>query len=189
MISNRRKFLRGILGAAAALPLGSKAWAGQLLPPHNSASSPLDLGLLDELERASFDFFWTQADPHTGLVRDRANADGVDARVTASIAATGFGLTALCIGHQRGYRARAEITDRVRKTLRFLSHDAPDVRGYLFHFVDMRDGKRSGFSEISPIDMAILLCGVLTCREYFNDPDIRRDATALYHRVDWQWAL
>src|ERR1041384_7975183 len=31
---------------------------------------------LDELERRSFQFFWEQTDPHTGLISDRAKADG-----------------------------------------------------------------------------------------------------------------
>jgi hypothetical protein len=59
----------------------------------------------------------------------------------------------------------------------------------LYHFVDINSGARSVSSEISPIDMAILLCGALTCREYFHDAEIRRDATALYRRVEWPWAL
>jgi len=132
---------------------------------------------------------WNEADPQTGLVRDRANANGVDARLTSSIAATGFGLTALCIGHRRNYRPPAEIVERVRRSLRFLANDAQQVNGFLYHFVDIRNGIRLGFSELSPIDMAILLCGVLSCRAYFPDGQIRDDATRIYHRVEWPWAL
>jgi len=101
----------------------------------------------------------------------------------------GFGLTALCIGCQRKYRSQIEITERVRRTLRFLAHEAPQVHGFLYHFVDIRNGNRASFSEVSPIDMAILLCGVLSCREYFYDSEVRRDASEIYHRVDWPWAL
>jgi hypothetical protein len=100
----------------------------------------------------------------------------------------GFGLTALCIGHSRGYGGRREIEKRVAATLHFLAYKAPHVKGYLYHFVDMRTGERAIDSEISPIDMAILLCGALTCRAYFGGGSIARDATALYHRVDWKWA-
>jgi hypothetical protein len=60
--------------------------------------------LLEEIVSRAFLFFWNEANPRTGLVRDRALADGTpDNRKTASIAATGFGLAALCIGHKRGY--------------------------------------------------------------------------------------
>jgi hypothetical protein len=141
------------------------------------------------MERAAFEFFWNEADPYTGLVRDRANANGVDARLTSSIAATGFGLTALSIGHERKYRSPEEITERVRRSMRFLAQDAPHVNGFLYHFVDMRNGNRALFSELSPIDMAILLCGVLSCRAHFSDAGIRDDATTIYHRVEWPWAL
>src|SRR6516164_10313507 len=63
-----------------------------------------DEQLLDEIERASFDFFWNETSSKTGQVKDRALANGNDSRTMSSIAATGFGLTSLCIGHQRGYR-------------------------------------------------------------------------------------
>jgi hypothetical protein len=185
---NRRQFLKTALTGAAALPLASKAFAAQSFA--SSTPNPVqDYMLLEDLERSAFEFFWNEADPHTGLIRDRANANGVDSRITASIAAVGFGLTALCIGYQRKYRSQIQITERVRKTLRFLAHDAPNVHGFLYHFVDIRDGGRASFSEISPMDMSILLCGVLTCREFFYDSEIRRDASLIYHRVEWPWAL
>jgi hypothetical protein len=189
MTWNRRQFLKTAAAGVALYPFLRKSFASEIVLSSSTPNGGPSDGLLDELQRASFDFFWNEADPHTGLVRDRANADGGDKRMGSSIAATGFGLTALCIGQQRVYRSRAEITARVRKTLHFLAHQAPTVHGFLYHFVEMDTGKRSIGSEISPVDMAILLCGVLTCREYFHDAQIRRDATELYHRVEWPWAL
>ncbi len=188
MVWNRRSFLRAALTGAAAIPLAGAAFATDILP-RGSSTTHDDTELLNDLERAAFEFFWNEANPHTGLIRDRANADGVDARLTGSIAALGFGLTGLCIGYERGFRSHIEITERVRKTLRFLAHDAPTINGFLYHFVNIENGNRSGFSELSPIDMAIFLCGVLTCREFFYDNEIRRDATEIYNRVQWPWAL
>jgi hypothetical protein len=188
MFWDRREFLKKALAGAVMIPLAGKGFAAQSVLSGGPDSSP-DYQLLDELERSAFEFFWNEADPHTGLIRDRANANGIDSRITASIAAVGFGLTALCIGYQRKYRSQIEVTERVRKTLRFLAHDAPSVHGFLYHFVDIRNGDRSSFSEVSPIDMSILLCGVLTCREFFYDAEIRRDASLIYHRVEWPWAL
>jgi len=186
---DRRKFLRAVATGSIVLPLTSQGWASKALLSLPASEHEADNSLLEELQHAAFEFFWNEADGHTGLVRDRANADGIDARVTASIAATGFGLTALCIGNERNYRDPQQITERVRTTLHFLLNEAQEVNGFLYHFVDMRNGNRLGFSEISPIDMAILLCGVLTCREAINDGEIRRNATELYERVDWQWLL
>ena len=141
---------------------------------------------LDELERAAACYFWEACDPVTGLVKDRARADGSpDPREIASIAATGFGLSALCIAHRRRYLDRAKIHDRVVATLRFLRERLPHEHGFYFHFINSRTGEREWKSELSSIDTSLLLCGVLTARQYFNDLEIRRLATQIYERVDW----
>lgn len=187
MFSTRRQFLRVAMTGAAVLPFAGKGVASKLLA---SPTLPLsDDVLLDELERAAFEFFWNEADPQTGLVLDRADANGGGNCEIASMAATGFGLTALCIGHEREYRSRIHIEQRVAKTLDFLAHHATTEHGFLHHFVEPATGRRAVSSEISPIDTAILLCGVLTCREHFRATQIRRNATAIYNRVDWPWAL
>ena len=188
MSPTRRQFLRVALTGAAVLPFAGKTLASDLLPSR-SAPAISDPGLLDELERAAFEFFWNEANPATGLMLDRASANGGGPRGMASIAATGFGLTALCIGHQRSYRPRIQIEHRVAKTLHFLAHQVPAEHGFFYHFVEDGSGTRSPSSEVSPIDTAILLCGALTCRQYFRTAQIRRDANAIYQRVEWPWAL
>jgi hypothetical protein len=151
--------------------------------------SNTDHKFLDELERASFLFFWESAHPQTGLVKDRSKADGQDPREIASIAATGFGLTALCIAHEREYAPRPEIETRVLNTLRFLWNDLPHEHGFFYHFVNYRTGERLWKCELSSIDTAILLCGVLTARQHFQTPEIRHVAEQIYHRADWRWML
>jgi len=177
-------FLRSpLLGAAARLhPQQSQA-----VPPEWRLT---DDELLEEIVSRAFLFFWDEASPHTGLVRDRALADGgSDPRRVASIAATGFGLGALCIGHKRGYLPPHEIGGRVVKTLRFLLEHVDQYNGFFFHFLDIETGKRVRLSEVSPIDTTILLCGVLTAREYFHDAQISALANAIYRRVNWRWML
>lgn len=146
--------------------------------------------LLEEIVSRAFLFFWNEAGPHTGLVRDRALADGgVDPRHTASIAATGYGLAALCIGHRRGYLPPHQIGGRVVATLNFLLKHVDQQNGFFYHFIDINTGKRVHFSEVSPIDTTILLCGVLMVREYFNNEKITQLADAIYRRVNWTWML
>jgi hypothetical protein len=103
-------FLPGCGGGESSLPP----------PPPGDGYPGTDDQLLEEIEKAGFLFFWEQADPSTGQVKDRALAAGNDTRTVSSIAATGFGLTALCIGAQRGYQPSTDIADRVRTTLSFL---------------------------------------------------------------------
>ena len=185
MTPTRREFLQTLVAAAAALPMAGAV--PDLLRAQSDEPDGADF--LEALERACFEFFWNEADPLTGLVRDRAAANGGDTRSTASIAATGFGLTALCIGHRRGYRPEAEIAERAESTLEFLLNHAAHHEGFFYHFLDLRSGQRERFSELSPMDTAILLCGVLTCRQYFESAGLRRRAGQIYERVRWPWAL
>jgi hypothetical protein len=159
-------------------------------PPNPGDGYPgTDDQLLEEITKSGFQFFWEQADATTGMVKDRALAAGNDSRTVSSIAATGFGLTALCIGAQRGYQANSDITSRVRSTLEFTLNQLPQQNGFFYHFVDMTTGARAFNSEVSSIDTAILLCGVLMCRQYFPDTQIQSLATQIYERVDFNWMM
>ena len=175
-----------------ALPAFGQSPAGTL-PPHASAPSrpfsPEDDQLLDDLERLTCCYFFEQASPETGLVKDRCNARKAasDNTIVASIAATGFGLTALCIGDMRGYISRAEARARVLTTLRFLHDKLPNHRGFFYHFANINTGERVWDSEVSSIDTAILLCGILTCRTHFRDTDITLLAHSISNRVEWTW--
>ena len=57
----------------------------------------------------------------------------------------------------------------------------------------METGKRAGTTELSTIDTALLLGGVLHVGAYFDqqtpeDERIRNLADSIYNRVDWTWA-
>lgn len=156
-------------------------------PPAPSALSPEDDQFLNDLEHACFLFFWEQADPHTGLIKDRCNVRSRDTTVVGSIASTGFGLTAICIAQKRGFISYAEARLRVIATLSFLWHELPTHRGFFFHFANINTGERIWDSEASSVDTAILLCGILTCRQHFKDRDISQLAQAIFDRVDWTW--
>ena len=151
------------------------------------ALSPEDDLFLEELERATFDYFWDQANPQTGLVKDRCHVRIPDESVVASIAATGFGLTALCIGQKRKFVHYFEARRRVMNTLLFLWQKLPHHRGFFYHFANMNTGERLWDSEASSVDTAILLCGVLACRQCFMDTAVSDLAEAIFARVDWTW--
>lgn len=186
------------LGAASNAPLASVLSAPPSARSQAASStyhlSAPDEAFLEDLERRSFRYFLEQSDPHTGLVLDRARTDGSlhdeDHRNTASIASTGFGLTALCIADARGWISSAEARARVRSTLRFFAERAPHEHGWFYHWMDWRNGERRWQSEVSSIDTALLMGGVLTARGYFRDePEIARLATRIYERIDFQWML
>jgi hypothetical protein len=191
---DRRELLRwcgtGIAAAPFASLLGCGGGAPRVAPnPGGAPYRGTDEQLLDEMQRGSFEFFWNETNPSTGQVKDRAYLNGNDKRTMSSIAATGFGLSALCIGDARGYAKSADIADRVRNTLRFLYNTMPNVHGFFYHFVDMNTGARWEQVELSSIDTSLLLCGVLTARAHFTDAEIQDLATKIYNRVEWPWML
>lgn len=150
---------------------------------------PEDNAFVDELQRASFQFFIEQSHPDTGLVADRARAEGTNKPSLSSIAATGFGLTALCIATERKWIAPEAAEKQALTTLRFLNDRMPHVNGFFYHFVNNATGERAGRNEVSSIDTALLLAGVLTVRQYFQSSEIERLAASIYGRIDWNWML
>jgi hypothetical protein len=157
--------------------------------------TPADREMLETLQLDTYDYFVRHADPGTGLVADR-NEPGS----AASITATGMGLTILCVAVERGWMSRAAAVARALTTVRFLGSsaqgaepDATGYRGFYYHFLDMRTGRRAWQSELSTIDTSFLIAGVLTVGSYFDGTDkleqeIRDRCDELYRRVDWAWA-
>lgn len=162
--------------------------------PAQRTLSPDDEVFLNDLQQRLFKYFWEQADPQTGIVPDRARADGSaldeNHRNVGSIAATGFGLSALCIASERRWIDSAQAIERARNTLRFFADRAFHQRGWFYHWIDTKTGERRWNSEISSIDTALLLGGVLTVRQCFaRDSEVVRLADKIYRRVDFRWML
>ena len=173
-----------VQAAAAPQPRG-----GTAAPPSSAApqARPHAGPLLADLEERTFRYFWETADPLNGLVPDRYPGPPV-----ASVAAVGFALTAYPIGIERGYVSRSEARARVLATLRFFAR-AHNEHGFFYHFIDMRTGLRANNSEVSTVDTALLLAGMLFCQSYFDssspqDREIRRLTLKIYAQADWTWA-
>jgi len=150
---------------------------------------------LETLQQRTFEWFWDVTNPANGLVPDRWPDINF-----SSIAAVGFGLTAYGVGAERGYVSRAEARDRTLATIRFLwtarqssePRDVTGYRGFFYHFLDMESGRRFQTTELSAMDTALMMAGVLFAQSYFDqdDPDeqeIRDLADRVYRRVEWNW--
>ena len=194
-LQSRAHFFRSFR-RAFVLPILVLSLIGQFVSPTygREVFSSRDHAFLEDLERRSFQYFWDQAAAPTGVVLDRTRTDGTpadeDHRTVGSIAATGFGLTALCIAAERGWIRREDARERVRTTLRFFANRAPQEHGWFYHWLDVNTGERRWNSEVSSIDTALLLAGILTTRQYFpEDAEIARLATGIYERIDFPWML
>src|SRR5579883_2328501 len=177
---------RAAIMAMLGLPLAEKIRASV---PLRSAE---DL-FLEDLSRRAVRYFLEQSNTRTGLVLDRARSWGEpvygSAANIASIAATGFGLTALAIAADRNWLPESEARDRARTALRFFADEAPHQRGWFYHFLDAATGERAWNCEVSSIDTALLLAGILTVRARFADPEISALAARIYQRIDFPWML
>ena len=155
-----------------------------------------DEEMLGVLQRETFDYFLKEVNHKTGLIADKTQPGS-----PSSIAATGLGLSCYIAGIERGFITRADAIKRTLTVLRFFYNssqstevDATGYKGFYYHFLDMETGKRVWKCELSTVDTAILLAGILTARYYFtgenkSESEIRQLADKLYERVDWQWAL
>jgi hypothetical protein len=157
---------------------------------------------LDLVSEKTFLYFLDWYDPNSGLFQDRSTFPDL-----MSTAATGFGLTALTIGESRGWIERPLAIEMVARTLHTLDEGQSAVdmvtdaisstngyKGFYYHFLDsdgLRKFDNEGLgNELSSVDTAILIMGILTAGEYFHDvPEIRDLAGALYQRVKWDWML
>jgi len=195
-----------LLGVAAVLlgcsPQSDSVWAERIhwgVPAARPPRPVLGQGrldpLLDDLQRRTFLFFWETTDPATGLAPDRWPTESF-----SSVAAIGFALTAYPIGIERGWISREAGRQRTLATLTFLDGlpQGPAIwgtagyQGFFYHFLNMGDGTRFGNVELSSIDTALLMAGVLTSGQYFagdhpEEASIRALSDSLYRRVNWRW--
>ncbi|MBX5163580.1 MULTISPECIES: glucoamylase family protein [unclassified Rhizobium] len=157
----------------------------------------IDAALVDRLQHSAFKYFLKYSNPENGLVADTSIGG-----VPASIAAVGFALSSYPVGVERCWISRAEAAERTVNTLRFFAgarqgeeRHATGHRGFFYHFLHMDTGHRAWNSELSTIDTALLVAGILTSAQYFireddeTETEIRELATFIYERVDWRWAL
>jgi hypothetical protein len=156
---------------------------------------PSDDALLDGLQRSAFGYFLQSVNPGNGLIADTSRAES-----KISIAVVGFALSIYPVAVERGWMTRADAVERSLATLRFLrdsdqsgSPEATGFKGFYYHFLDRESGVRAWHSELSMIDSALLIAGVLTGGRYFDansadETELRELVDMLYQRVDWQWA-
>ena len=202
MRSPKRPLHAALLGAACGLSLLAGG-CGRDTPPassHAAAQASRQEApvpeLVQDLQRRTFDWFWETGNPVNGLVPDRWPTPSA-----SSIAAVGFGLTAYGVGAERGWISREQAVDRTLATLRFFARapqgrnekGAAGYKGFFYHFLEMDSGLRSGTNELSTVDTALLLGGVLFAQTYYDRDDnkeaeIRRLADKIYGRVEWTWA-
>ncbi len=155
-----------------------------------------DEEMLLSLQSDTFNYFVKETNATTGLISDSTHPG-----CPASIAVVGMAISTYIVGVEENLMPRQEAIERILKIFRFLiyseqstSPTATGYKGFYYHFLDMQTGRRAWQSELSTIDTALLIAGVLSAVTYFSNDDekekeIRSIGEQLYLRVDWVWAL
>ena len=201
---NRRNLLKGLAACSGSVLLqGCKRVSSptNAVPTSDRTTSGEELKLLlseEELGRlqlTTLQYYLQESNPANGLIRDKT-----DAKAPSSIAATGFGLATIPVLVERGVISRQFAPELALKRLRFFrdspqgpQRDSTGYRGFYYHFLDTKTGRRVWDCELSTIDSAFLFAGMLVCAAYFDgdseeENEVRRLANELYGRADWQWA-
>jgi hypothetical protein len=162
----------------------------------NSKFLKSDARMLKSLQSQSFNYFIKYLNAENGLIADKSQPGS-----HSSIAAIGLGITAYVVGIERNFITREKGIHFILTVLNFFykgqqstEKDAMGYKGFYYHFLHMDTGRRAWKSELSTIDTAIFIAGVLTAATYFigeseEEKEIRVLAENLYRRIDWQWAL
>ncbi len=157
------------------------------------AQTPI-AAILDTIQHTAFNYFWYQANPANGLIKDRSTSSS-----PCSIASEGFGLSAICIGVDHGWVSRAAARDRVLTALKTFWYGPQGSGdgytgnfGLFYHMLDMNTSTRSPGSELSTIDTGLLLAGIIDAKQYFNGTDsletvLRAYADSIYLRMQWSY--
>ena len=187
--------VRYVVRSTAANGIGPRVQGPDSAPVEAAAVAGVPDVYIEDTARRAFDYFWEEANPANGLVKDRSTEGSA-----SSIAAVGFGLSAITVAADRGWISRADAAERTLATLDFFATcpqgDAPSgvcgYRGFFYHFLDMGMGLRQGTTELSTIDTALLLGGVLHAAQYYDgdgdEATIRQRADQIWRRVEWDWA-
>lgn len=192
---DRRRFLMDSTAAGVAA-LGLSGCGGAGLDYFRSVPQQV-YPAMDELQQRTFNWFTHVTNRANGLTPDRWPTESF-----SSVAAVGFALTCWPIGVERGWMSRDEARARTLTTIRFF-HDAPQgpqatgvagYKGFFYHFLDMQTGHRFGQTELSTVDTALLIGGMLFAARWFDgdhadEAEIRRLAQAVYDRIEWDWVM
>jgi hypothetical protein len=151
---------------------------------------------LNALQWVTVEYYIRELNYRNGLI-----ADKTEPGAPASIAAVGMAMATVPLFAERHLLPRRLLARRALNRLRFFwqspqgpGPDATGYKGFYYHFLDMQTGRRAGRCELSTVDSAFLLAGMLTAATYFDadteeEQEVRRLADALYRRADWRWAL
>ncbi len=157
-----------------------------------------DDSLLTMIQYQTFQYFWDNAEPASGLASERTHMDGIYPQNDESVVTSGgsgFGMMAILVGIERGFITRSQAVERFHQMLDFLER-ADRFHGVCPHWWEGTTGMVKPFSREDDggdlVETAFLMQGLLTVREYFRkgnseEQQIADRITRLWQEVEWNW--
>jgi hypothetical protein len=152
---------------------------------------PSDEQIFNQVQQAGFEYFWTGAEPNSGLARERYHVDEIYPQNDKHIITTGgggFGVMAILVGIERKFITREQAVERFEKILTFLE-SADRYHGVWAHWINGETGKTKPFSRKDDgadlVETSYLLQGLLCVRQYFKNGNEAEKAIA--RRIDKLW--
>jgi hypothetical protein len=199
----RRKPFHALFSLIFLWVLSSHSFAGISSTSAPSATQPSDVfpippapatpdAQLDEIQRASINFFWQDANPVSGLSREYSD----QRPEVCATGASGMECFNLVVGAERHFIPRDQVAARLQKALHFLAEKVDRFHGVFPHWFNGNTGKTIPFSKMDDgsdlVETAYLAEGLLEVRQYFtaDDPveaDVRTLADQLWREIDWNW--
>lgn len=146
--------------------------------------------LLDLIQRYTFRYFWEGAHQASGMALERTSGS-----TTAASGATGMGLMALIVAHERQYQPQDDVKERILKILDFLAN-CDRYHGAWSHWYNADSRKTIPFSADDDggdlVETSFVAQGLVALKNYFAGTDdrsvqIRTKAEALLADIDWNW--
>lgn len=172
--------------------------------PQKTQDSTAEVSVLSEdslmtlVQYQTFQYFWDNAEPISGMARERTHMDGfypLNDKDVVTSGGSGFGLMAIIVGIERGFITREQGAQRFEKILDFLEK-ADRFHGVMPHWWNGRTGKVKPFSEKDDggdlVETSFLFQGLLTVREYLKTGNQREQSIAgrmdaLWNEVEFDW--
>ena len=154
-----------------------------------------DSGLLELVQKQTFNYFWEFAHPISGLARERSNVTEEYGREVVTTGGSGFGIMAIIVAANRGWISRDTAAKHILKICKFL-WKADCFHGVFPHWLNGTTGKTFPFSRKDDgadlVETSYLFQGLLCARQYFNkdnraENQLRNRINSLWNDIEWQW--
>jgi len=125
------------------------------------------------------------------MALERSNGNGR----TAASGATGMGLMAMIVAHEREYEPREEVKDRILKILFFLEN-CDRFHGAWAHWYNADTYQATPFSTLDNggdlVETSFVAQALVALRNYFSGSDsksvqIRAKSDKLWKEIEWTW--